>query len=88
MHPDMENETKLRKIDWLINQLAIQDQNYARWGIISCDITPQKDIVMGMRDLGKVQSLVENGWVVLPIGTKEPLTIACGPLVEQGTINY
>ena len=43
---------------------------------------------MGMRDLGKVQSLVENGWVVLPIGTNEPVTIACGPLVEQGTINY
>ena len=88
MHPTMENDTKIRKIDWLINQLAIQDQNYARWGIISCDITPQKDIVMGMRDIGKVQSLVENGWVVLPIGKTAPLTIACGPLVEQGTINY
>ena len=41
-----------------------------------------------MRNLEKVNALVSNGWVVLPIGTREPLTIACGPLVEQGTINH
>ena len=35
-----------------------------------------------------MRSLVENVWLVLPIGTLKPLTIACGPLVEQGTINH
>ena len=35
MHPNMEEATKLRKLDWLINKLAVQDQGYARWGIIS-----------------------------------------------------
>ena len=88
MNPDMKQETKLKKLDWLINQIAIRDQNYARWGIISCDITPQHDLVLGLRDATKVRSLVENGWLVLPIGRLKPLTIACGPLVEQGTINH
>ena len=35
-----------------------------------------------------MSSLVENGWLDLPIGTIKPLRIASGPLVEQGTINY
>ena len=76
MRRNMENDTKMRKMDWMINRIAIQDQNYARWGIVSCDITPQKDIVLGLRDLRKTKALIENGWMVLPIGTNEPLTIA------------
>ena len=76
MQPGMKNETMLRKIDWLINQIAIRDQNYARWGIITCDISPQKDLILGLRDTVKVRALVENGWLVLPIGTLKPLTIA------------
>ena len=88
MNPDMKEKTLLKKVDWLINMMAVEDQNHARWGIISCDVTPQKDLVLGMRNLEKVNILVSNGWVVLPIGTREPLTIACGLLVEQGTINH
>ena len=87
MNANMEEDTRLRKMDWLINRIAVHDHNNERWGIISCDITPQKDIIMGLRDQRKVQALIANGWMVLPIGTEEPLTIACGPLVEQGTIN-
>ena len=76
MQPNIKEETILRKLDWLVNYLAIRDQNYARWGIITCDVTPQKDLVLGLRDTAKVSSLVENGWLVLPIGTLKPLTIA------------
>ena len=82
MQPGIKEETILRKLDWLINQIAIRDQNYARWGIILCSITPQKDIVLGLRDTAKALSLAKNGWLVLPIGTLKPLIIACGPLVE------
>ena len=51
MNPDIKEKTMLKKIDWLINMIAVEDQNHARWGIISCDVTPQKDLVLGMRAL-------------------------------------
>ena len=82
MQPNMKEETMRRKLDWLINQLAIRDQNHARWGIVTCSVTPQKDLVLGLRDTAKVLSLAKNGWLILPIGTLKPLTIACGLLVE------
>ena len=76
MRRNMENDTKMRKMDWMINRIAIQDQNYARWGILSCEITPQKDIVLGLHDIQKTKALIENGWMVLLIGTNVSLTIA------------
>jgi len=88
MQPNMKEETMRRKLDWLINQLAIRDQNHARWGIVVVGITPQKDLVLGLRDTAKVSAMAKNGWLILPIGTLNPLTIACGLLVEQGKIDY
>ena len=32
--------------------------------------------------------MVENGWIAVPIGLKEPLRLVVGPLVSQGLINY
>ena len=40
MHPDLEEEPTRTRLDFLINQMAITDQRYARWGIRSLDITP------------------------------------------------
>ena len=88
MHPDLEEEPVRQRLDFLINQIAIIDQRYARWGIRSLDITPQKDIVLGMNDSLKVRKMIDNGWIAIPIGLKDPLRLAVGPLVSQGIINH
>ena len=82
MHPELEEEPTRHRLDFLINQLAITDQRYARWGIRSLDITPQKDIVLGMNDAIKSRKMIENGWIAVPIGLSEPLRLAVGPLVS------
>ena len=40
MRPDLTEEPINKRLDWLINKLAIEDQRYAKWGIRSLDITP------------------------------------------------
>ena len=40
MHPNLEDEGINKRLDFLINQIALTDQRYARWGIRSLDVTP------------------------------------------------
>ena len=68
MHPELEEEPVRQRLVSLINQIAIADQRYARWGIHSLDISPQKDIVLGMNDALKTKKMVENGSIAVPIG--------------------
>ena len=43
---------------------------------------------MSMNDPFKVKKMIENGWIAVPIGMKEPLRLTVGPLVSQGLINH
>jgi len=41
-----------------------------------------------MNDALKANNMIQNGWIAIPIGLKEPLRLATGPLVSQGVINF
>ena len=76
MKPDMRDHKKKEQLDWVINSLAIKDQRHARWGIVSCDITNRMDVVLGLRDKRKAINLIDNGWMILPVGTEQPLPLS------------
>jgi len=87
MTPGTDGETQMNKIDHIINNLAHVDVRYKHWGIHSCDITPSKDIVLGLRDSDKAQKVADSGRINLTLATGTGLNIPCGPLVPHGLLN-
>ena len=86
MYPFQTEETNLAYLDDIVNQLAIVDQR-KKWGIHSCDIKPNKDIVLGLRDEQRAQNLIEVGLINLPVLADLTIHIPCGPLTSQDVLN-